>query len=120
MSMLQTLIAARLSGAEGSGSGGAAAQDVTIRNVEGTAVSIPAAYDTKYQCGTLRTLTWTHPGGADYGVYVIAFTSGPTATEVTVPAGVRLNADSIEADTYYEISVDNAGWGAVAGWAAES
>lgn len=120
MSVLQTLIAARLSGAEGSGSGGAAAQDVTIRNVEGTAVSIPAAYDTKYQCGTLRTLTWTNPGGADYGVYVIAFTSGPTATEVTVPAGVRLNADSIEADTYYEISVDNAGWGAVAGWAAGS
>ncbi len=56
------------------GSGGAATQDVTIQNVEGTEVSIPAAYDTKYQCGTLSSLTWTHPGGADYGVYVIAFT----------------------------------------------
>lgn len=111
MSLLQTLIAAKLAGGEG-GSGTPA----TVVAVSGAAPTIAAADNTIYECGELTSLTVsTIPASGDF---IIRFTSGSTATTTNLPVTMVFpEAFASKANTRYEISVSN-GYALAVGWPA--
>jgi len=85
------------------------------------AVSFGASYGFKYKFGSISSLTWLHPSEeVDHSKtekYAIFFTSGSTATTVTVPAEVTMPAgQTFEANKTYEIIVDEYGYATVNSW----
>ena len=133
MSMLQALIAAKLSGSGGGGGGAVSsvngktgavvlsASDVgaspaeTVVEVSGTTPTITPAANTIYNCGELTSLTISNTQAS--GAYSIVFTSGNTATETTFPSSILgLEDFAAKENAIYEINVlDNRavynGWG---------
>lgn len=120
MSLLDAIIAGKISG--GSGSGGVqsvngstgavvlTASDVgaqaaeTVTTVSGATPTITPEDNTIYECGELTSLTISNPPAT--GAYSIVFTSGSTATTTTIPATILgLEAFAAEANTIYEINV---------------
>jgi hypothetical protein len=148
MSLLDAVIAAKISG---SGGGGSVTVDTALSPTSPNPVQNKAVYaafanaadivdgkqdkpieetiseetasitptdHTIYNCGTLTSLTITNPPAT--GEYSIVFTSGSTATSTTFPATILgLENFAAEANTMYEINVlDNRA--VVGSWAVSS
>lgn len=128
MSLLQTMIAEKLSGSGGGGGSVTvdAALSATSENpvqnkeiaaalenkadkeatvtVSGTTPTITPANNTIYNCGEITSLTISNP--PETGAYSIVFTSGSTATVTAFPATILgLEDFAAEANTIYEINV---------------
>lgn len=92
-------------------------------SVSGTTPSITAKPGVRYVCGEVATLTIVAPAS---GCIDVIFTSGSTATVLTVSSaktGVTaikwangFDPTSLEANTRYEILIDDGEWGMVASW----
>ena len=84
--------------------------------VSGTAPTITAEANTRYVCGEVTTLSFTPPAS---GVCDVIFTSGTTATVLTVPSTVKWANDfdptSLDANTTYELNICD-GLGVAASW----
>ena len=87
----------------------------TVTNVTGTTPSITLADNTIFSAGTLTSLTVT--GSLNEGqIAVIVFTSGSTATQLTVPSAIKMpDSFAVEANKIYEISITG-NRGAVQSW----
>lgn len=87
-----------------------------VVTVTGTTPIISAEADHVYKCGELTTLSFTP---CETGICDIIFTSGSTATVVTIPNTVKFpdGAFSAEANKTYEINVMDGVYGAVISWA---
>lgn len=89
---------------------------VTV-NVTGTAPTITAQADYRYICGEVATLDFT-PSAS--GICDVVFTSGATATVLTVPSTIKwangFDPTSLEANTTYELNVMD-GLGVASAWA---
>ena len=85
--------------------------------VSGSTSSITAQANTRYICNTVTTLTFT-PSAT--GICDVLFTSGSTATVLTVPSTVLwpdwFDPTALEANTVYELNVMDGIYGAVAAW----
>ena len=91
--------------------------------VSGTTPSITAKAGVRYVCGEVATLTITAPAS---GCIDVTFTSGSTATVLTVSSaktGVTaikwangFDPTALEANTRYEVMIDDGEWGMVASW----
>jgi hypothetical protein len=85
--------------------------------VSGSTPSITATANTRYICGTVTTLTFTP---SQSGICDVRFTSGSTATVLTVPSTVLwpdwFDPTALEANTVYEINIMDGKYGAVATW----
>ena len=86
--------------------------------VSGSTPTVTAVANKTYICGTVSTLSFTP---ASSGISDILFTSGSTATVLTVPNTVKFpewfDPSNLSANTTYEISVMNGTYGAVMAWA---
>lgn len=85
--------------------------------VSGANPVIKAGKNTYYVCGELQTLSFT-PNAK--GICAVRFTSGTTATILTVPNTVKWPDwfdGTIEASRTYEISILDGVYGAVMSWA---
>lgn len=119
MSILQALIAAKLSGSGGGGGGGSVtsvngktgavlltAEDVgaeeaaTVVSVSGTTPTIEPQANTIYNCGEVTSLTISNPPAT--GKYSIVFFSGVTPT-----ATVGIKNFVTEANKRYKITVED-------------
>jgi len=145
MSLLETLIAAKLSGSGDEGGGGgsvtvdaalSAASENPVQNkaitskinqmdlqlgeldtavgdkqdqpigitVSGTTPTITPIHGRIYKCGELASLTISNPPAT--GAYSIVFTSGATATDLTIPQTLLMpDGFSVDANKVYEINV---------------
>jgi hypothetical protein len=85
-----------------------------VENVSDTAATILPDDHYFYQCGTLTSLTIENQPSAKE--WSIRFTSGSTATTLTMPSSVKMpDGFEVEANTVYEINVLD--WYALcAGW----
>ncbi len=134
MSLLQAMIAAKLSGGPGGGAvssvngktgavlltaedvGAAAAE--TVVEVSGTTPTITPANNTIYNCGEVASLTISNPPAG--GAYSIVFTSGATPTDLSVDPAIKMpDGFSVEANKRYEINVLNR-WAVVGSWAVSA
>ena len=86
--------------------------------VTGGTPSITAVSNHRYLCGTCSTLSFTP---SNSGICEVIFTSGSTATVLTVPGTLLLpswfDKTSLDANTIYDISVVDGIYGAVMTWA---
>ena len=84
-------------------------------NMEGTDLTISANKDTRYLCGTLDSLSFTP---SLEGISSVRFTSGSTATVLTLPNTVKMPEwwDGVEPNLVYEISIADGVYGAVMTW----
>ena len=134
MSILQALIAAKLSGSGGGGGGGSvtsvngktgavmltaadvgSAEAETAVAVSGATPTITPAPNTIYKCGEVASLTISNPTAT--GAYSIVFTSGSTATDLSIPPELKMpDGFTVEANKRYEINV-SAGWAVAGSWA---
>ena len=84
--------------------------------VSGTDPVITAKSGVRYVCGECATLTFTPPAS---GICDVTFTSGATATVLTLPSTVRWANDfdptSLETNTTYELNIMN-GLGVAVAW----
>ena len=88
----------------------------TIVSVSGTTPTISADAGSVYVCGELTSLNFTPPST---GVTTVVFTSGATATELTLPSTVKMpDWFVMEANRVYEISISLGQYGSVMSWAA--
>ena len=96
-----------------------ASGDVVTVTVSGSTPSITAEDNHLYKCGELATLTITPPAS---GIFGVTFTSGSTATVLTA-SGITwpawFDATSLDANTIYEINVQD-GYALVATWEVAS
>ena len=78
-----------------------------VETVTGAAPTITAADNTIYSCGELSSLTIND--SAQNISFAVVFTSGATATTLTVPSGYKApNGDlTPEANKTYELNVQN-------------
>lgn len=87
-------------------------------DITGTTPTIAAVENTRYVCGEVSTLSFTP---ASSGICIVRFTSGSTATVLTIPSTVKFpewfDATALETDTTYEICVTDGIYGAVMSWA---
>ena len=87
-------------------------------DITGTTPTITAVENTRYVCGEVSTLSFTP---AASGICIVRFTSGSTATILTLPSTVKFpewfDATALEADTIYEICITDGVYGAVMSWA---
>lgn len=87
--------------------------------VSGSTPSITGQPNVRYLCGECATLSITPPSNGTIDVF---FTSGTTATVLTVPSTVKFpswfDATSLEASTIYEIMITNGVYGVVMTWAS--
>ena len=87
-------------------------------DVSGTTPTITAVENTRYVCGEVATLSFTPPAS---GISIVRFTSGTTATVLTLPSTVKFpewfDPTTLETDTIYEICVTDGIYGAVMSWA---
>lgn len=83
--------------------------------VEGTTPTITALSGVRYVCGEVATLDITPCAS---GICDIVFTSGSTATVLTLPSTVKFpdGAFTPEANTTYEINIMDGIYGAVMAW----
>lgn len=83
--------------------------------VEGTTPTITALSGVRYICGEVATLDITP---CESGICDIVFTSGSTATVLTLPSTVKFPDGEFvpEANTTYEISILNGIYGVVVAW----
>lgn len=84
--------------------------------VSGANPVIKAGKNTYYVCGELQTLSFT-PNAK--GICAVRFTSGTTATILTVPNTVKFPdwfSGTLEANRIYEISILDGVYGAVMSW----
>lgn len=90
----------------------------STQTVSGSTPTVTAVANKTYICGTVSTLSFTP---ASSGISDILFTSGSTATVLTVPNTVKFpewfDPSNLSANTTYEISVMNGTYGAVMAWA---
>lgn len=90
-----------------------------IETISGTTPTITGQPNTTYQCGEVLTLSITPPANGTIDVF---FTSGSTATTLTVPNTVKFpswfDSTALEANTIYEIMITNGTYGSVMTWAA--
>ena len=86
--------------------------------VSGTTPTITAKSGIRYICGEVSTLSITPPASGDMEVI---FSSGSTATVLTVPSTVKFPAwfdpTDLEANVTYDIIITNAIYGVVTSWA---
>lgn len=84
--------------------------------VSGTTPNITASANTRYVCGEVATLDFT-PSAT--GICDVVFTSGATATVLTVPSTIKwangFDPTSLEANTTYEINIMD-GLGVACAW----
>lgn len=87
----------------------------TVRQeISGTTATITATPGGMYKCGTLTSLSFTP---SSVGVCDVIFTSGSTATTVTLPATVKMPPYYlIEANKVYEINISDGIYGEVSSW----
>ena len=87
-------------------------------DITGTTPTITAVENTRYVCGEVSTLSFTP---AASGTCIVRFTSGTTATVLTLPSTVKFpewfDATALEADTIYEMCITDGIYGAVMSWA---
>lgn len=90
-----------------------------VETVSGATPTITGTSNTRYICGEVSTLNITPPA---VGIIDVRFTSGSTATVVTVPNTVVFPAwfdiTSLEANTVYEIMITDGVYGGVMTWPA--
>ena len=90
-----------------------------VETISGTTPTITAEPDVRYICGELSTLDITP---ASSGITDIMFTSGSTATVLTLPSTVKfpdwINMNTIEPNTIYEIIITDGVYGGVMTWPA--
>lgn len=88
-----------------------------VVQVAETAPTILAENNTQYICGTVTTLSFTP---AVSGVCDIIFTSGSTATVLTIPSTLKFpewfDPTTLETNMIYEINVMNGTYGTVISW----
>lgn len=91
---------------------------MNVQEVSGTAPSIVAHENERYVCGIVTMLSFTP---CSKGICDIQFTSGSSATILTVPNTVVFpewfDSTALEPDTVYEISVVDGTYAAVGTWA---
>lgn len=91
--------------------------DLIVVTVTGTTPSITAAAGHRYKCGEVTELSFT-PSAT--GICDVIFTSGTTATILTVPNTVKwpdgFDPTSLEASTTYELNVVDGTLGGVIKW----
>ena len=87
----------------------------TKTTVSGSTPSIAAAANTVYTCGELTSLTIS--SAPAIGEFTVIFTSGSTATTVSLPATLKMPSYTIEANMIYELNVMD-GRGLLAGWSS--
>ena len=89
---------------------------VNTVTVSGTTPTITASANTRYVCGEAATLDFT-PSAT--GICDVVFTSGATATVLTVPSTIKwangFDPTSLDANTTYEINVMD-GLGVAGSW----
>ena len=86
--------------------------------ITGATPSITPHDNCRYKCGELTSLTITDPPST--GEYSIIFTSGSTATTLTMPQSVIMpDSFSVTTNTRYEINVSD-GYAVCNGWAVSS
>ncbi len=86
--------------------------------LSGTEVAFCPEANAVYECGEVTALTISDI--PEHGIFAVTFTSGSTATVLTVPAGMTMpDGFSVEANTRYEINCKN-GYAVVAGWAVSA
>lgn len=86
-------------------------------NVSGTTPTITAETNTRYICGEVLSLSFTP---CATGICDVCFTSGSTATVLTLPNTVKMPEwwdGTCEPNTVYEINVMDGTYGAVMTWA---
>lgn len=87
--------------------------------ITGSTPSITAFPNVRYKCGEVATLSITPPASGSCEVF---FTSGSTATLLTVPNTVKFpawfDATSLETNTIYDIIITDGVYGAVMSWAS--
>ena len=90
-----------------------------IENISGTTPSITALPNVRYICGEISTLSITPPSA---GSCEVIFTSGSTATTLTVPNTVKWPAwfddEALESNKIYDIIITDGVYGAVMSWAS--
>lgn len=88
-----------------------------VVQVAETTPTILAENNTQYICGTVTTLSFTP---ANSGVCDIIFTSGSTATVLTIPNTLKFpewfDPTTLETNMIYEINVMNGTYGTVISW----
>ena len=88
-----------------------------VETITGTTPTITGQPNVKYVCGEVSTLSITPPVN---GTIDVIFTSGSTATVLTLPNTVKLpawfDATSLETDTIYEIMISDGVYGSVMIW----
>ena len=91
-----------------------ASAETDRETLSGTTATIDAEVDTLYLCGTMTALTIdTFP---TIGIFSVVFTSGSTATTLTVPNTLHMpDRFTVEANKRYEINVLD-GYAVVAEW----
>ena len=88
-----------------------------VRTISGTTQSIMATPDTRYMLGTLSTLSFTP---CESGSCEVVFTSGTSATVLTVPNTVKwpewFDPTALETNRIYDIIITDATYGVVTSW----
>ena len=94
-----------------------ASGEMVVETVTGSTPSITGVSNHRYLCGTCSTLSITPP---ESGIIDVVFTSGATATVLTVPNTVTFPAwfdkANLESSVTYEINIAD-GYGVVCKWA---
>ena len=84
----------------------------------GSTPTITGVANHRYMCGEVSTLSVTPPVS---GMIDVMFTSGSSATVLTVPNAVKwangFDSSSLDANTTYELSILDGVWGVAAAWA---
>ena len=80
-------------------------------NITGSTPSITPEGNTTYKCGEVSSLTISNPPAE---AWAVKFTSGSTATTLTMPKSVKMpDGFQVAANTRYEINVDDEGYAVV-------
>lgn len=91
---------------------------MNVQQISGTTPSIIAEENGRYVCGTVSTISITP---CAQGICDVQFTSGSTATVLTIPNTVIFpewfDPEALEADKVYEISIVDGIYAAVGIWA---
>ena len=92
-----------------------AAPAETVVEVSGTTPTITPAPNTIYKCGEVASLTISNPTAT--GAYSVIFTSGATATDLSIPPDLKMpDGFTVEANRRYEINVSG-GYAVAGSWA---
>ena len=89
-----------------------------VETVSGTTPTITGQPNVRYVCSEVSTITITPPAS---GSVDVIFESGSTATTMTVPSTVKwpawFDAETLEANTTYEVLITDGIYGSVMTWA---